>query len=128
MSIATKVITGSLHCVQHGRSNRLSADAPPSPVSRPARVALMLALAHKIQQAIDSGAVTDRADVERRLGFTRARITHLLDLLTLAPDIQEQVLGLVAVDGQEPVSERVLRMVARSGVWDEQRLIWTSSR
>ena len=69
----------------------------------------MLALAHKIHDAIDRGTVRDRAEVARRLGFTRARITHLLDLTLLAPDLQEQILSFEAVDGAEPVSERALR-------------------
>jgi hypothetical protein len=81
----------------------------------------MLALAHKIQQAIDAGTVRDRAEVARRLGFTRARVTHLMDLTLLAPDLQERVLGLEAVDGVEPISERELRKVAHAGSWGEQR-------
>jgi hypothetical protein len=125
---AAKVIVGTLHRVQHGRRKRLDVAPLPSPVTRPARVALMLALAHKVQEAIDAGKVADRADVARRLGFTRARITHLLDLLLLAPDLQENVLGLVAVDGQEPMSERTLRAVARGGTWVQQRGLWMSSR
>jgi hypothetical protein len=81
----------------------------------------MLALAHKIQQAIDGGRVRDRAEVARRFGFTRARLTYLLDLTLLAPDVQEQVLFLEAVDGVQPMSERVLRAVAHAGSWGEQR-------
>jgi hypothetical protein len=124
MSVATKVITGTLHRVQHGRRKRF-AEAAQTPVQRPARVALMLALAHKVQEAIDAGKVADRADVARRLGFTRARITHLLDLLLLAPDLQDEVLGLVAVDGKEPMSERTIRAVAGAGSWFAQRRAWT---
>jgi hypothetical protein len=78
----------------------------------------MLALAQKIQEAIDAGAVRDRAEIARRLGFTRARITHLLDLTLLAPDVQERVLE--AADGLEPVSERRLRAVARIQDWASQ--------
>jgi hypothetical protein len=84
----------------------------------------MLALAHKIQQAIDTGALPDRAEVARRLGFTRARVTHLMDLTLLAPDLQERVLGLEAVDGVEPISERALRAVAHVCCWQEQRAAW----
>ncbi len=69
-----------LHRVQRGHGKRFVQEPPPGPVHRPARVAVMLALAHKIQDAIDRGTVRDRAEVARRLGFTRARITHLLDL------------------------------------------------
>ncbi len=51
-----------------------------------------------------------------RLGLTRARGPHLLDLLLLAPDIQAAELALEAVDGAEPMAERTLRTVAAGGV------------
>jgi hypothetical protein len=97
----------------------------PEPVRRPAKVAQQLALAHHLQAAIDRGAITDRADVARKLGLTRARVTQLLDLLLLAPDIQMAVLQLEAVDGAEPMAERTLRAVARAGTWVEQRSAWS---
>ncbi|MCC7386342.1 MAG: hypothetical protein IT384_31155 [Deltaproteobacteria bacterium] len=84
----------------------------------------MLALAHKIQEAIERGQIRDQADVARRLGFTRARLTHLLDLLLLAPDLQERILFLEAVDGVEPISERALRAVAHVRSWETQRSRW----
>jgi len=121
MTATAKIISGSLHRVQRGHEKRFSTASPPSPVHRPARVALMLALAHKIKEAIARGEVHDQAEVARRLGFTRARLTHLLDLLLLAPDLQEQVLFLEAVDGGEPMSERVLRTVAHLRWWADQR-------
>jgi hypothetical protein len=125
MTATAKVFTGALHRVQRGHGKRFAPEPPPGPVRRPARVAVMLALAHKIQQAIDVGTVRDRAEVARRLGFTRARVTHLMDLTLLAPDLQERVLGLEAVDGAQPVSERALRAIARAGTWEEQRNQWT---
>ena len=88
-----RVVTGQFHRVQRGHGKRFVQEPPPGPVRRPARVAVMLALAHKIQDAIDRGTVRDRAEVARRLGFTRARITHLLDLTLLAPDLQERILA-----------------------------------
>jgi hypothetical protein len=94
---------------------------PPPVVRRPAKVAQLLALAHHIQRAIDAGLVADRAEVARRLGFTRARVSQLLDLCLLAPDIQAELLELEAVDGVEPVSERGLRELVRVGCWAEQR-------
>ncbi len=107
-------------------------EAPPAsplaPVRRPAHVARMLALAHHLQGAIDRGLVPDRATVARRLGLTRARVTQLLDLLLLAPDLQDQVLHLEAVDGVELLSERVLRAVAHVGTWWDQRAAWRAAR
>jgi hypothetical protein len=118
----SRVVTGPLHRVQRGHGKRFVQEPPPGPVRRPARVAVMLALAHKIQDAIDRGTVRDRAEVARRLGFTRARITHLLDLTLLAPDLQERILALEAIDGAEPISERALQAVAHAGSWGDQRL------
>jgi hypothetical protein len=46
-----------------------------------------LALAHHLQGAIDRGLVADRAAIARKLGLTRARVTQLLDILLLAPDL-----------------------------------------
>jgi ParB-like chromosome segregation protein Spo0J len=84
----------------------------------------MLALAHRLQAAIDHGDFRDRADLARQLGFTRARISQLLDLLMLAPDLQEQILNLEAVDGVEPLSERALRAVVKIEGWEGQRRAW----
>jgi hypothetical protein len=110
-----------------GRSVTLAETPPPAkpePVRRPARVAQQLALAHHLQAAIDRGAIADRADVARKLGLTRARVTQLLDLLLLAPDLQDLVLALEAVDAAEPMAERTLRSVAHAGTWVEQRAAW----
>jgi hypothetical protein len=100
----------------------------PEPVRRPARVALMLALAHRLQRAIDRGEFKDRADLARQLGFTRARVSQLLDLTHLAPDLQEQILFLERVDGLEPLSERTLRGVVTLDGWEAQRGGWAELR
>jgi len=84
----------------------------------------MLALAHRLQNAIALGEYRDRAEVARSLGLTRARITQLMDLLLLAPDIQEEVLGLQRIDGVEPLSERAPCPIAKTRSWAEQRSTW----
>ena len=69
------------------------ADAPESPPpERIPRVARVLALAHHWQGLIRSGAVRDQADLARLVGVSRARVTQVMRLLDLAPDIQEAVL------------------------------------
>ena len=126
-----QIFTGFLRRVRDGHGWAFS-DEPPEPpqdpVRRPARVAHMLAFAHRFQAAIDGGAYRDRADVARRLGITRARVTQLLDLMLLAPDIQEEILFLESVDGREPISERALREVVRNSAWREQRAVWVKLR
>jgi len=109
---AGRVLTGHIFRVRNGHGYAFSDGPPPAapePVRRPARVAQMLGLAHRIEEAIERGDYRDRADAARQLGITRARVTQLLDLLLLAPDIQEHIVFLEAVDGVEPLSERALR-------------------
>lgn len=119
----TTVIRRTLHRVQQGHGKAFAAE-PPAPrlaVRRPARVAMMLALAHTVAGAIESGTLVDQAEAARRLGLTRARVTQLLALLRLAPDLQEHVLFLEAVDGVETLTERDLRKVTRVESWAQQR-------
>ena len=95
---------------------------------RPARVARRLALAHRIAADIEAGRYKDYADVARRHGLTRARLTQLMNLLLLAPDIQEEVLALEFPVGREPVTERTLRRVLASLCWEDQRAAWVEMR
>ncbi|WAM28326.1 hypothetical protein [Myxococcus sp. NMCA1] len=120
------LVSAQFHRVRRSKV-RFREGARPLPreaARRPAHVARMLALAHHVESAIARGLVASAADVAGQLGFTRARVTHLLDLQLLAPDIQEEVLFLKAVEGKEPLSERSLRAIAHAGRWVEQRERW----
>jgi len=91
----------------------------------PAIVAKRLALAYRIQDEIDEGIYEDMADVALTHDLSRARLSQIMNLLFLAPDIQEEVLSLEYPPGRQPVSERTLRRVLKSMVWAEQRKTWT---
>ncbi len=119
----TIVVSAPLHRVRVRHRQGFVHEAPivRLPVRRPARVAIMLALAHAIDAAISAGRLRDQGDAAERLGLTRPRITQLLALLGLAPDLQERVLFLEAVDGREPVTERELRPLTRLLCWTDQR-------
>jgi len=56
-----------------------------------------------------------------RVGLSRARISQLLDLTLLAPQIQERILFAEAVDGLEPASEWAVRAVVHEENWAKQR-------
>jgi hypothetical protein len=117
------MIAGKLHRVRNGHRKRFVETPPvePAAVRRPARLAIMLAVAHKIQQAIDRGAVRDRAEVAQRMGLTRARVTQLLDLTLLVPEKQVEILFAESVDGLEPMSERTVRAATCLLDWAHQR-------
>ena len=88
----------------------------PKPTS-PSRVARMLALGHEIVRLVDAGLLKDQADAADLLGFTRARISQIVDLTLLAPDIQEALL----FGEDNGLSEHRLRGVVAAGEWGEQR-------
>ena len=125
-SAEASLVTAYFHRVRRAEVKFREGQRPPprQAARRPAHAARMLALAHHVEAAIGQGRLKSAADMAYQLGFTRARMTHLLDLLLLAPDIQEDVLFLEAVDGQEPLSERVLRAIAHAGAWEVQRERW----
>ena len=89
----------------------------------PARVARMLALGHHLRAAIDAERVKDFAAAARELGVSRQRISTVVRLTFLAPDIQEEILMLEA--GPRTVTEReVFDRVARMLAWADQRAAW----
>ena len=60
--------------------------------------------------------------------MTRAWITQILNLLNLAPDIQEALLFLPRMErGKDPVTERELRAVVAVPDWRKQRRMWITS-
>ncbi len=65
----------------------------------------------------------------RRGHAARARLTQIMNLLHLAPDIQEAILFLPTVEtGRTQLSERDLRPVAAEPDWQKQRRMWASVR
>ena len=93
------------------------------------RVAKLLALAVRFEKLVKRGDIQDYADLAR-LGFvTRARITQIMNLLNLAPDIQEDILFLPnTIKGRDPILEKDLRPVAAVPHWSRQRKMWAQMR
>ena len=116
---ATK-IAGTFRRVRRGHAVRMreapprpdptAPDMPPAPLGpRPARAAIMLALAHKLQRMLDAGRVRTMADLADMLGVTRARVTQIMDLALLPVALQERVLLGERADVGLPLTERALR-------------------
>lgn len=100
----------------------------PVPAGRIPRVSRLMALAIRFDQLIRDGVVADQADLARLGHVTRARLTQIMNLLSLAPDIQEAILFLPALErGREPITERDLRPIAALVEWRTQRKIWGRS-
>lgn len=99
--------------------------APPVEVGRIPRITRMLALAHRFDRLLQDGVVTDQADLARLGHISRARVTQILNLLQLAPDIQESILFLPRIQrGREPIQEHQIRPIAATPEWRVQRQLW----
>ncbi len=114
---------------QRGRSGRkqLKAGSAPPEVTpgRVPRVARLMALAIRFERLVRDGEVADYADIARLGHISRARVTQIMNLLNLAPDIQETVLFLPAVErGRDPCTEVDLRPICATPDWRQQRALW----
>ena len=86
------------------------------------RITRLMALAIKFQEMVDRGEVRDYADLARLGYVTRARLTQIMNLLLLAPDIQEALLdNSSALRARSAITERDLRSVSRIVDWADQR-------
>ena len=98
----------------------------PKPVTpgRIPRISRLMALAMHFDGLIRNGHVSDYADLARLGHVTRARITQIMNLLNLAPDIQEKLLFLPRVfEGKDTITERQVRGTAGEVDWVEQRKV-----
>jgi hypothetical protein len=84
-----------------------------------------MALAIRFDQLIRDGYVADRAELARVGHVSRARLSQIMNLLILAPDIQEDVLDVdPSPSGHRDLSERNLRPIAAVSCWRTQRRLW----
>jgi hypothetical protein len=82
------------------------------------RIARLMALAIRFEGLVRDERVRDYSELARLGKVTRARMTQIMKLLDLAPDIQEQLLFLPPVKG---LNERNLRPVVTQIDWRRQR-------
>ena len=97
----------------------------PPPPGRLPRITKMMALAIRLDHLIKSGQVSDQAELARIGHVSRARLTQIMDLNLLAPDIQEQLLfSEISMVASSLLLERSIRKVAMIANWHNQRNIW----
>jgi len=80
---------------------------------KPARVVELLRKAMGWRELLDGGELATQADIARREGLTRARVTQVLALLRLAPAIQQYILAMPETVDHPVVTERALRPIAQ---------------
>ena len=94
-------------------------------VGRLPRVAQVMALAIQFQDMIHRGESRDYADLARLACLTRERMSQIMELIWLAPDIQQEILEIPPTTKPRfPVSEVAARRIAAKLDWKDQRDQW----
>lgn len=89
------------------------------------RVARLMALAIRLEHLLASGAAKDQAQLAEMGFVTRARVTQIMRLLHLAPDIQDDLLAMPRVlAGKDLICEGQVRAIAMEPIWPKQRYRW----
>jgi hypothetical protein len=113
---------------RRGRSGQRVVEASPSiqpATGRVPRIARLMALAIRLDGLIRSGVIKDQAEVARLGRVSRARVSQIMNLLHLAPDIQAQLLFLPPVEeGRARIIIADLQSAAAEPNWRKQRRKW----
>jgi hypothetical protein len=116
------MIEGDLDISHMGRRRLCTVRAAESAVPRLAR---LMALALRFENLIREGRVADYSDLACLGHVSRARLSQIMNLLLLAPDIQEAILFLVPRRrGRDPIRLARLQSIALTWNWAKQRRLW----
>lgn len=118
---------------QRGRRGRKCLSDQPAPVipkePQIPLVSKLMALAIRFNQQIQQGKISDLSELARLAHVTQPRVTQIMNLNHLAPDIQEDLLFLPRVAaGRPPINEKRLRPIAAEIEWSKQRAMWRRIR
>ena len=116
-----------LHIDRHRRGRKVLREgvAPPPTPARLPRVAKLLALAHRLDGQLRAGVFTSYAQIAAAGHVSRARLSQIMALLHLAPDIQEALLFLPRIErGRAPIILADLLPIAMEWEWRRQRRLW----
>lgn len=67
--------------------------------------------AERPSSSLESGDAANQDDIVRREGITRTRVTQVMGMLRLAPEIQQHILSMPEMVGRPAITERALRSI-----------------
>jgi hypothetical protein len=124
------VITASVRFTRaaHGR-RRLGAGeqarSPALPAGRVPRVTRLMALALRLKDQVRTGVLASYSQLAAVGHVSRARVSQIMNLVNLAPDVQEALLFLARTErGRDAIHLRLLQPIASSIDWKKQRRMW----
>jgi hypothetical protein len=128
-TITKKVSFAGEHKARRNKPPDVASPAPSADAGPVPRVARLMALALHYERLMADGAITTQAEIASLSHVTRARVTQVMNMLHLAPDIQESILFLPPTrSGRDPLHERHIRPVVAEVEWHTQRRLWAGLR
>lgn len=120
--------TVSFSTVARGRVKLATTTVPQErPLGRIPRISKFMALAIRFEGLIRDGVVQDYVSIARLGHVTRTRITQIMNLRLLDPQIQEEILLLPRVErGTSRIHMRLVLPIAQTPDWAKQRRMWTT--
>ena len=90
-------------------------------------IAALQRMAIRCDQLIRDGVIANQSELAEFGRITTARMTQVMTLLSLAPDLQEQILFLPRTEhGRDAIKETDVRPIAQILDWRKQRRMWGS--
>lgn len=113
-------------CARKGRKQLHQGEAKPKVTpGRVPRISKLMALAVKFERLLRGGHVESYTELAALGHVSRARLSQVMNLTLLAPDIQEEILFLPRVDkGRDPIIIRDLQPMCLEADWKVQRSRW----
>lgn len=97
----------------------------PKPPARIPRIARLMALAIHYQEMLRTGEANDMIELSRRAKVSQPRMSQIMALNLLAPDIQTALLDLPPQSKGKPfLHEKRIRPITAMLEWTEQRVAW----
>ena len=95
------------------------------PAGRVSRISRLLALAHHCYRLVQTGAIINQSELAHFGQISTTRMTQIMWLDNLAPDIQEEILFLPrTTQGRDAIKEADIRPIAKTLDWNKQRQMW----
>lgn len=125
----TEKVDVQFHFQRRGKNKVLvEGKEPPKPVKpkgRLPRITRYMALAIYYECLIREGHIHDYAEIATLGHVARARVTQIMNLRLLAPDLQEQLLNIPRVErGRDSLCLRQFKSIAIEPSWKQQGEMW----
>jgi hypothetical protein len=125
----TEKVDIQFHFQRRGKNKVLvEGKEPPRPVKpkgRLPRITRYMALAIYYEGLIREGHIHDYSEIAILGHVTRARVTQIMNLRLLAPDLQEQLLNVPRIEqGRDTICLRMFQTIALEPSWKNQREQW----